>query len=272
MKVDFVIKEINDLQYDWEGIFADSIVFDPALPMAKFIKFAPDKVPFFKYTADPEIIPESHKFCKEHAGKIFHISEIKNLQRTDDWIPESNYFKNFNDSGNYNIDEQIYNCRHWFKRVTLSEVPKEKLWMMNAEHIVKFSIENREKHHITGIVLKSNEQILRLSLSRPDGTRGPGYVVFTNNAVIQAFRRSKLNSVVTFEHNFRDYYNKDLRGTKLLEKNPNSIIVLHSWLEENKGDLYWNKTFEVNNNELWDIIDTGKVTGFSIEGDFLQLY
>lgn len=96
-------------------------------------------IPFFKYTAypEPETIPTSHDFCKSHAGKIYHISEIKKFPtKGKGFIDGSNYFKDFNDNiSNFSIDQQLYNCRHYFIRVSsMDEVPKNKWHMLNVSY------------------------------------------------------------------------------------------------------------------------------------------
>ena len=218
-KVDFVIREVKFNEDNlYQGVYAISLVKNPAIQLGWEI-FA-DKVPFFRYTASPEpdILPDgsSHKFCKDHSNKVYHISEINNFNRTDEWIPESHYFQKFSGDGNFNIDEQIFFCRHWFKRVQLSEVPKDKVWMMNAENFMKFSIQDNDKHEITGTVMISNKPILRLSVDRGDGTKGPGYVWFSNDTVKKMQEKFGWNRSLTFKH-------KDIIT--------GSAILLNSWIE-----------------------------------------
>ena len=254
-KVDFVIREAK-LNEDniFNGVYAISLVKYPAIELG-WETFS-DKVPFFKYTAspEPETINDSHKFCKEHHSKVYHISEINNFKRNDEWIPESSYFQKFAGDGNYNIDEQIFNCRHWFKRASLSEVPKEKLWMMNAETNIQFSIQNADKHEITGVVLISNKPILRLSMDRGDGTRGPGYIIFTNSVVKQIQEKFGWNRTLTFKH-------KDvITGT---------AILLNSWIEETNTDVVWKVSYKIVDDDLWNnYIKNKDVLGFSNEGIF----
>src|ERR1035438_637936 len=254
MKIpEFVIVEGKILdEYSINGVYAVSLVKNPAIELGW--EMFSDKVPYFIYTASPEpdVIDDSHKFCKEHHGHVYHISEINNFRRNEEWIPESNYFHNFKGESNFNIDQQIFNCRHWFRRASLSEVPKQKLWMMNADNYVKFSVEDPYKHIISGVVMVSNKPILRLSINRGDGTRGPGYIVFTNSTVRQMQQKFGWNRSLTFKH--RDV----ITG---------SATLLNSWIEEVGTDIQWKLSYHIEDDDIWNnYIKTKEVVGFSIEG------
>ena len=175
MKHVFAIKELTmDEDNPEQGIHAISIVDDPAIQVP-FTYFSQGLLPFWKFTAypDDEIIETSHEFCKAHAftspDRVYHTNEIKAWAGLKDrtFISESNFFANFSDDAkNFNGDQQIYNCRHYFERVSsLSEVPKSKRHLLNmsAEHFINFKIENQEQRIIKGLVLQLSFVLATLS-------------------------------------------------------------------------------------------------------------
>ena len=266
----FKIKElVIDENNEEQGINAISIVDNPAIQVP-FQYFAQGLLPFWKWTAfpDDEIIETSHPFCVEHAytspDRVYHTSEIREWSKLSDrtFIPESNFFATFDDNvGNFNGDQQIYNCRHYLERVSsIDEVPVSKRHMikMNEENNkVFFKIESEDNYTIKGMILQSNQMIYRNDVG--DGTSG--YVYMSRETIRKCYNRFKMNRSITFQH--RD----DITG---------NAILMKSWLEEDEKNncTKWYVEYKILQTtvgkKLWNIIKSfGKNgMGFSIEGLF----
>lgn len=266
----FRIKELKiqeDLQGE-DGIQAISVVDDPAINV-NFEYFAKGQLlPFFKYTAypDPEIIPTSHKFCRSHAGQVFHIDEIKTWTSSDEgWIADAQFFQNFtNDKGgpnyegdySFNCDSQLFNCRHRLIRVSkTSDIPpakKAKYGFMQDEHFVEMKMASEEKHEIEGLVLRSNQMIYRNDV---DGSGNPGYVYFSRETVRKLKEKYGWNRNMTFQHR------ENILG---------KAILMDSYLEEDEKlkETRWFLKYKIIDNKLWELVKNKVVKGFSLEGIF----
>ena len=260
----FCVKELKiDEENPALGIHAISFVERPAI-QTEFEYFAKDEpLPFFKYTADPEpeVIATSHPFCRKHAGHIFHVSEINSFekQRDDSFIKDSTgapikWFANFkNTMENYNIDQQLYNCRHYFLRVdSIDQVPKNKRSLMKStleseDLFFKFEISNQYKKRVRGLVLKSHQLIYR---GNADGQGNPGYVYMTGETVKKLQEKFGYNRTITFQHR---------------ETITGQAILMDSWLEEKEKDVGWYMEYQIVGDALWAQVEAGKVKGFSVE-------
>ena len=127
---------------------------------------------------------------------------------------------------------------------------------------IKFASVDEDKHLIVGPILIPNLKILRL---KEDGT--PYYVQFSPEMVkkiAQKYMMKKYNDSVTYEHAAK------IGGVSLVE----SWVVANSI--KDKSNHYgftmpkgtWFGIFKVNNDKLWNDIKQGRVSGFSIEGEF----
>ena len=253
----FIVKELKMSEEEYSGIQSISFVPDPAIE-ANFEYFASNKLPFFKYTAEPqpETIDTSHEFCKNHAGKIYHISEINNFAKErDKSFMDVDYFANFTDeTTEHNIDQQLYNCRHHFRRVKdINEVPKSKIGLiktnMEEESYFTFNIENEEKRQVQGLALKSNQFIFR---KNADGKGNPGHVYFSRDTIRQLHKKFGFNRSISFKHR------EDITG---------NAILLDSWLVEDEKNIEtsWYLKYQIIGEPLWAQVKSGNVRGFSIE-------
>jgi hypothetical protein len=276
----FIIKELllDDTNPE-SGIQAVSMVSDPAI-MEKFIYFnkdlkmtelAQEKTDggayirdFYKYTAEPEpeTIDTSHDFCKKHAGKVYHISEIRQWGslnfKENGFIEGVNFFSTFSGFGSFNCNQQIYNCRHWLKQCkNIKEIPVGKrqesyrnYYTMNKQTdlSMEFKISNKERHEISGLALQSGQFIYRNDING----LGPGYVYFSRDTVRKLKERYGFNRSITIEHK------ENITGT---------CILLDSWLEEDdeKNMTRWFLKYKVIDDTLWNAIKLGLVSGYSIE-------
>lgn len=219
---------------------------------------------FYHYTAqpEPEIIETSHDFCRHKAGNIYHISEIQSWGKLNEnekkeygFNTESNFFASFNGVGSFNVNDQIFNCRHWLRRVNgIDEIPEYKRRMKFSKDksilFVDFKVSNKEKREVEGLVLQSGQFIFRDDL---DGN--PGFVYFTRETVRKIMKKYGFNRSITIQHK------EDITGTS---------ILMDSWLIENEEDnkTQWFVKYKIINDKLWDVIKKGLVKGFSLEGIF----
>jgi len=127
---------------------------------------------------------------------------------------------------------------------------------------VKFAAIDEEKHLVAGPLLIPDKRILRL-----DTFNQPYHVYFTADtiqAISQKYMMNNFNNEVTYEHS------KPVKDVSLVE----SWIISSS--TKDKSNLYgftmpkgtWFGIMKVNNPELWADVKAGKVSGFSIEGEF----
>lgn len=279
MKKCQVIKElvITDLN-DETGVQAVSFVDMPAIE-ENFLYFKDlnmrvvdgvDLDQFWKYTAEPEpeLIETSHEFCKRKAGGVFHISEIRAWGQLDpkEWafVEESDFFSSFRGVANpsFNCDQQIYNCRHWLKRVrSLDEIPEYKRQMFRGHQLrsefkeqIMFEISSAEKREVVGPVLIPNKMIYRNDLG--DGT--DGYVYFSKETIRKIKEKFGFNRTITIQHE------KNITG---------SAILLDSWIYEEGTNNYsfevpagtWFMKYKIIGDELWQRIKNKEVMGYSIE-------
>lgn len=263
------IRECIIFDDDETGVSAISFVNEPAVS-EYFISMDKDQLEeieladseYYMYTADPlpELIETSHEFCKLRAGKIFHISEIKAWggldKKLNGFIDESNYFAEFDGKGSFNIDQQVYNCRHWLKKVKTKMAPeyKQKLFSHNKpiKSNVKFNFSevDKEKREVIGLALKSGQLIYRHNIAGE-----PGYIYFTRETIRKIFKKYGYNRTITVDHN-DDVKTED-------------VIMLKSYLEEDdtKNETRWIVQYKVLSDELWERIKSSNVRGFSVEID-----
>jgi hypothetical protein len=262
------IRECVILEDDNEtGVMAISYVQEPAFE-DNFLFMDKDKVEemelagseYYMYTAEPlpEIIETSHDFCKSRAGKIFHISEIRAWgglnKKENGFIEESDFFATFDGSGSFNLDQQVYNCRHWLKKVKTKMAPeyKQKLFSektpLKSNFSFNFSEVDKEKHEVIGLAMKSGKLIYRHNVAGE-----PGYIYFTRDTIRKIFKKYGYNKTITIDHT------EDIRV--------NDVIMLKSFLEEDdeKNETRWIVQYKVVSQELWEKIKSKEVRGFSVE-------
>lgn len=224
---------------------------------------------FWVYTAEPdtEILTTSHKFCKQKAGNVYHISEINawgNLsqpQKEDyKFITDSSFFSTFNgQNDNKNIDQQIFGCRHHFRRArNVDEIPeyKRQIFSKNekvemASQKITLKVSDKDKHEISGVALRSGQFIYRKDIDN----QGDGYVYFSRDTIRKLKDKYGFNRTITIEHSL------EATGT---------CILLDSWLVENDEENYteWYLKYKVIDENLWNIIKNEEVVGYSIEALF----
>lgn len=270
---EFIIGDDEDM-----GVQATSLVDEPAI-LENFEFFNKVKMgrlkdkevepgvrlgDFYEYTAspEPEIIDTSHEFCRKKAGFVYHISEINawgNMGSTDrekfGFNLDSNFFKGFNgNTGSFQVNQQIYNCRHWLRKVnSINDIPKYKQKMfINKRPVdlsINFKVSDIEKREIEGMVLQSGQFIYRNDING----LGEGYGFFTRETIRQLKEKYGMNRTLTIQHN------EDITGKG---------ILLDSYLTEENDETQWYMKWKIIDQGLWEVIKLGYVRGFSIEAFF----
>jgi len=277
-----IIRElIIDDDNDELGVYAVSLVSNPAIEtnflyFNKEIKLGrrsqkADEAginldDWWVYTAEPkpDIIDTSRHFCKMRAGNVYHISEINSWSlpnEKDGFIVGSNtnYFTSFEKNSLKNVDNVIYGCRHYFRRVrNIQEIPSTKLSLItnfknyktNFSQDVQFKIVDSEKMEIEGVAMISGKMIYRNNINGKDG-----YVYFSRDTVRKIKEKYGFNRTITIEHE------DNITGT---------AILMESRLIENneKNTTEWRLRYKILNTKLWEVIKDQFVVGFSIEGFF----
>jgi len=277
-----IIRElIIDDDNDELGVYAVSLVSNPAIEtnflyFNKEIKLGrrsqkADEAginldDWWVYTAEPkpDIIDTSRHFCKMRAGNVYHISEINSWSlpnEKDGFIVGSNtnYFTSFEKNSLKNVDNVIYGCRHYFRRVrNIQEIPSTKLSLItnfknyktNFSQDVQFKIVDSEKMEIEGVAMISGKMIYRNNINGKDG-----YVYFSRDTVRKIKEKYGFNRTITIEHE------DNITGT---------AILMESRLIENneKNTTEWRLRYKILNTKLWEVIKDQFVVGFSIKGFF----
>lgn len=265
----FIIREATIDPENEIGIFAMSLVDSPANEQ-EIQYFSNDDVTefeggseFFEYSGPDDDV--TRDFCQKHVGKQYHRSEIQ-TQLAMEVLTEpscinanNSFFSSFNGMNGFNIDNQLYNCRHWFRRVPLGRVDPEVLRrnMYNfseetpekdSKMVVKFSVDNEEKQIIRGMVLQSNQMIYR---NNADLLGNPGYVYFSRSTIKDLKEKFAFNMTMTLQHE------QDITGL---------CTLLTSEIIDTVDTTMWYLSYHVEDPKLWQMIKERKVVGFSLEG------
>lgn len=217
-------------------------------------------------------IETSHEFCKNHAvppNNIYHIDEIKNWHSTltndekeGGWIKESNYTRDFKGKleNNFNLDQQIYNCRHFLTPVRdIREIPSNKEYLLSnvKKQVIKvnLSITDNEQRIVKGAAMIPN-----ILIYRRDEQNKPYYIYFKKETIKKLKEKYGFNRTITIQHM------DDITG---------NAILLNSWIYPNEKndncglndmkDGTWCVEYKILSDKLWDVIKKKNVKGFSVE-------
>lgn len=254
-----IIKELK-INSEYDGVVAISLVSDPAIEenfrffnkeikMGRGSRKTGGEV-YYQYTtvgSEPQLVDDSHPFCREHAGRIFTETEIRSWAKykgDSGFIKDSNFFNNFPNEG-FSLNMGIHNCRHKLIKVRSFQDERNDQ-KFNAEY--KFNITNSDKKEIEGTVLLSGKMIYRNNVEN----NTDGYVYFSRQTIRDLFKKYGKNRSATLQHQY------DITGY---------LICLNSWLEEDdeKNITKWKMKYKVLNDELWNAIKNNIISGFSVE-------
>ena len=285
-----IIKELvmSDIE---DAVYAVSLVDAPAIEVDfefmhkhdhdghNHMHFSRSTSGFYLYTAEPEpeTIDTSHPFCIQRAGKVYHASEINNWGRlrSKDYISRNgliddnlSWFQDFEILGQYNLNSAIYNCRHYLKAIDdnspeMALVPDWKVrsygtrapkfnpntvaWGMTFpfkfHQEFEFGTINEDKRLIDGPILIPNKMIYRNDVC---GSGKSGYVFFSIETVAKLQRKYGLCNAVTVQH----------------QLSVDGVRMTKSYIGP---DNIWYGQYYVANDNVWNLIKSKKLKGFSVE-------
>lgn len=123
-----------------------------------------------------------------------------------------------------------------------------------------FSIDNEEKRIVTGVVLRADFPIYRITNSGYEY-----YIVFRQDTIIKMTEKMlKQNTFNNINLNHND--NRFIEGVTLRElfiKDTEKGINPKEFEDISNGSLF--ATYHIENNEVWEQIKQGTFNGFSIE-------
>jgi hypothetical protein len=291
------IKELTYSDEEWAGIQAISLVKYPAIETdfvffnkQNFLNVEGINVPQtntqkllhptygWKYweidvREGDMLLENSHSFCKEHAGKVFSVNEIQNFQYHKTakydlgWKTQSTFcqtFQGIKNADGFNLDNQIFNCRHFLKPVRdINKVPdrfkKPNGELMSSQNVIEkfninFEITNMDKREIKGVCMIPNMLIYRRN------EYGQEYYVWFSKETIKKYKEKfGFNRSITIQH---------------AEEGTGKAILLDSWLFDGQNDDCgyndlkdgsWCLKYKIVSDSLWENIKEKKIKGFSIE-------
>ena len=286
-----VIKEIKFDENDEEtGIQAISFVTNPAIEK-DFVFFSKDNYLKSKGVEKPKthtmrlldpvygykfwkistvnnqslLIDTSHDFCKKHAGKVFSIDQIHKMSKDKTakynlgWKDEDTYCDNFagiKESRGFKLDNQIFNCRHFFEPVRdIKDVPDKLLNKMSSQSFsIDFKTIDDEKKCVKGVAMIPEQLIYRR-----DEMNNEFYVYFSIETVAKLQQKYGFNREITIQHQ------DNITG---------NAIMMNSWIYDGKNDDCgytdlkvgsWCVEYKILNDNLWQLIKDKNVKGFSVE-------
>lgn len=155
-----------------------------------------------------------------------------------------------------NMDDGLYTV----SLVDCPAVESDFLYFKNEQKPLNFKVENEEKRVITGVLMRANYPIYRIS---PTGEEY--YIQFSSETLekmVEKWLENGLTNNVNLQHNPKNYVD----GVQLREvfiKNTDRGINPKGFESVEDGSLFG--TYKVNNDEVWKSIKNGDFKGFSIE-------
>jgi hypothetical protein len=141
----------------------------------------------------------------------------------------------------------------------------EKSWQVFNGSKHRFEATNKEKRIVSGPAMVAN-----MPIYRRDNSKGEYFVMFksaTIRKIVEKYFKNKFTSNVNMNHA------NVTEGVYVIES---FIIDKARGIETPKGfdelpDGSWFVSMKIDNNDVWEnFVKTGTLTGFSIEGTFLE--
>lgn len=143
--------------------------------------------------------------------------------------------------------------------VDFPAVEQDFIYFKNEEQQLKFAIQDEEQRKVTGVIMRADFPIYRI------GTSGYEYYIVFSKEVIEEMTLKMLKEGL--QNNISIMHNGELiEGVSLLEifqKDSEKGINPKGFEHIEEGSLFG--TYKVESNEVWDLIKSGEVKGFSIE-------
>lgn len=143
----------------------------------------------------------------------------------------------------------------------------EKQWQAFNNTLQRFAAGDKEKRIISGAAMIAN-----LPIYRRDNTKGEYYVIFspaTIEKIAHRFFKKGFTSAANIQHSLP----------------ADGVYIIESFLIDSKRGMLtpkgydelpdgsWFVSMKVENDTIWnDFIKTGSLTGFSVEGSFIEAH
>ena len=128
----------------------------------------------------------------------------------------------------------------------------------------KFQIVSEEKRIISGVIMLADTPIYR-----NDNTNGEYYVVFTKDTIfkiVQKFFKKGYQSNVNLQHNANDKVSNVTMFESFISDIDRGILPMKGF--EDTPDGSWFGSFKVDDDNVWEMVKSGEIKGFSVEGIF----
>ena len=208
------------------------------------------------------------KFCKRmmklsNSGVLWSKADLQNIQGTNPEFPK--YY-------NIYLYKGSYGCRHSWRAVYLYQkqpkVQKVTVTFMEKAELAskkyKFGLDE-EQRKVVGPMLVPNKLILRV-----DEEGKPFYVYFseeTVRAIAEKAMKEKLIDNINLEHHADVPVNGYMTQSWIVESSDTDRSAAYG-MSMPKGS--WMAEYKIEDDTVWDMIKSGVVNGFSIEGHFLN--
>jgi hypothetical protein len=128
----------------------------------------------------------------------------------------------------------------------------------------KFQIVSEEKRIISGVVMLSDSPIYR-----NDNANGEYYVVFSKDTIfkiVQKFFKKGFQSNVNLQHSSKDIVSNVTMFESFISDKDRGILPMKGF--EDTPDGSWFGSFKVDDDNVWEMVKSGEIKGFSVEGIF----
>jgi hypothetical protein len=127
-----------------------------------------------------------------------------------------------------------------------------------------FVVQNEEKRIISGAIMLADSPIYR-----NDNINGEYYVVFTKDTIfkiVQKFFKKGFQSNVNLQHNAKDKISNVTMFESFISDKDRGILPMRGF--EDTPDGSWFGSFKVDDDNVWEMVKSGEIKGFSVEGIF----
>jgi hypothetical protein len=127
-----------------------------------------------------------------------------------------------------------------------------------------FVVQSEEKRIISGAIMLADTPIYR-----NDATNGEYYVVFTKDTIfkiVQKFFKKGFQSNVNLQHNAKDKVSNVTMFESFISDKDRGILPMKGF--EDTPDGSWFGSFKVDDDNVWEMVKSGEIKGFSVEGIF----
>ena len=150
-------------------------------------------------------------------------------------------------------------------KISLVDLPavESDFMVFNEKQEVKFSIQDEDQHIITGVVMRANFPIYRISPSLGE------YYIKYSPETIKTMAEKMLADGTQNNINLMHEDDSDVNGVYMLElfiKDESKGISPKGFEDIEEGSLF--ASYKIDNETLWKEIKDGKFLGFSLEGIF----